>query len=102
MWVDGGRKTSFWCNYYLIKYEDRTELVEKANMYAHLVFLLLLPITLFLFIIALLYKTLEFIIERTQINIEPLTKSFKTLFSKEKVRTDLIYKDGIQRLEDCK
>ena len=102
LWVNGGRVTSVWCNYYLVKYEDHAELVEKANIYAHLVFLLFLPITLFLFIIALLYKTLEFIIELTQLNIEPVTKSFMTLFSKEKARTDWVYLNEVQRLEGCK
>ena len=102
LWVNGGRKTSFWCNYYLVKYEDHAELVEKANIYAHLVFVLLLPIVSFLFVLALLYKALEFILEHAQPNVKPLSKSFMTLFSKEKVRTDWVYLNEVQRLEDCK
>ena len=102
LWVNGGRATSVWCNYYLVKYEDHAEVVEKANIYAHLVFMLFLPITLFLFLIALLYKALEFVLEHAQPNIAPLSKSFMTLFSKDKVRTDWVYLNEVQRLEDCK
>ena len=102
LWVNGGRVTSVWCNYYLVKYEDHVELVEKANIYAHLVFILLLPITSLLFVLALLYKALEFILEHTQPNVAPLSKSFMTLLSKDKVRTDCVHQNKIQRLESCK
>lgn len=85
----GGRKVSVWCNYYLIDSGDGKYFVEKANLKAYLVVLLLSPILIPILLILLtsigIYKSTEWLVNKTN---KPLQAVFMTLFTKDKVRSD--------------
>lgn len=100
-WKEGGRVTSNWCNYFLIEREDQHYLIEVANWKAFLVTIFLIPFILVVLLIFALHWCVEKVFDIINQPIRPSTATFSTLFSKNKVRTDLIEKHNLQRFKDC-
>lgn len=99
-WSNGGRKTSKWCNYYLSEKDGMYYLVEKANFKAYFISILLSPVILLLVFLMLIYKALEMVITVIDLNATPVSEAYLSLFTKDKVRTDLIKKDEVSYLKD--
>ena len=90
-WEEGGRVASRWCNYYLVEKDDKHYLIEVANWKAYLVSLVCSPLILVFFI----HWTINKVAERVDLSSTPVSKVLSTLFTKEKVRTDLVEKGEI-------
>lgn len=99
-WVNGGRKTSKWCNYYIVKEGDSYYLVEKANMLSYVVCVILAPVIAILLSLVLIYKVVEVIVSAVDLSRTPLANVYLTLFTKDKVRTDLIRQKELVLFDD--
>lgn len=99
-WANGGRKTSKWCNYYITKEGESYYLVEKANMLSYVVCVILAPVIAILLSLVLIYKVVEVIVSAVDLSRTPLANVYLTLFTKDKVRTDLIRQKELVLFDD--
>lgn len=99
-WANGGRKTSKWCNYYVVKEGDSYYLVEKANILSYVVCVILAPVIAILLSLVLIYKVVEVIVSAVDLSRTPLANVYLTLFTKDKVRTDLIRQKELVLFDD--
>lgn len=100
-WEEGGRVASMWCSYYLVEKEDKHYLIEEANWKAYQVSLVCSPLILILFVLSLIQWAINKIAERVDLSSTPVSKVLLTLFTKEKVRTDWVWKKDLQNFKDC-
>lgn len=99
-WANGGRKTSKWCNYYITKEGESYYLVEKANMLSYVVCATLAPVIVILLFLVLIYKVVEVIVSVVDLSRTPLANVYLTLFTTDKVRTDLIRQKELVLFDD--
>lgn len=99
-WVNGGRKTSKWCNYYITKEDESYYLVEKANTFSYVVCVFLAPVIAVLLFLTLICKVVEVITNTVDLSSTPLANVYLTLFTKDKVRTDLIRQKELVLFDD--
>lgn len=99
-WANGGRKTSKWCNYYITKEGESYYLVEKANILSYIVCTALAPVIAILLFLVLIYKLVEVIVSAVDLSRTPLANVYLTLFTKDKVRTDLIRQKELALFDD--
>lgn len=100
LWKDGGRKTSTWCNYYLVEKDDNYYLIEAANWKSYIATLLLSPLIVFIALVAALHWLVEKILLIDKLR-QPCEPTMLTLFTKEKVRTDVVRKEDIKMFKNC-
>lgn len=100
LWKDGGRKTSTWCNYYLVEKDDSYYLIEAANWKSYIATLLLSPLIVFIALVAALHWLIEkiLLIDRP---VQPCVAAMQTIFTKEKVRTDTVRKEDVKMFKNC-
>ena len=81
--------------------DDKHYLVEVANWKAYLVTLLCSPLLIILFVLYTLHWLILQIAERVDLSRTPIGVVITTLFTKDKVRTDLVKKENLHLFKDC-